>query len=251
MSRYLDSMSASGLDDFLLACDNIKNCKYVLAETRIAALLKTIADNRQLYSMFAAALYGFDYTKSFSDCIVGSSFVLPSEPKIAVAVVFRVLLDIDSGKMPLQKFLEAYFSGETVNESYARFTLEVITPFETYCKMLYAKAEQSPSGVFDEQEAQMYDDDSAKLDEKLRTDARMCVAALMDIAEQTIDGSVDRDEFLACVKGLKRALDADNEDNIISAFLGVKYAVSYFFKSSDTVAAIFKKLDYDIKHLSA
>ena len=253
----LDSMSSSGLDEFLTACANLKNCKYVLAENRIAALLKTIADNRQLYSMFSAALYGFDYHQTFSESIVGRSFVLPSEPKTAAALVFRILLSIDSGVMPLQKFLQAYFSGDArneayaINESFARFTLEIVTPFETYCKMLYAQMLSSPTGVFGEDTlAQNYELDNSKFNEELKADALNALVTLADIAEQTIGNIVDRDEFIECVSGLQRALRADDGDNIVSSFFGVKFAVAYFFGSSESVSAIFKKIEYDITHLS-
>lgn len=240
---YIDSMKSDGFGEFLTACEALRNCKFVVAENKISALLKAIADNKQLYSMFGVALYGFDYKTTFTECIGSNVFSLPADTKKAIALVFRILLDIDAGKMSLQNFLEAYFYSVSINESYARFCLEIIAPFERYCRTLFAKAESLPNDSVPIR-------DDAKVQSTLKTDARNCVATLMDIAENTITGVIDRAEFKACLNGLTRAIDTEDYDNVISAFLGVKYAVAYFFKSSKTVLEIYKKLEYDIKHLA-
>ncbi len=245
--EYLDSMTADGFGEFLSACENLRNSKYILAENKITALLKSIADNRQLYSMFGAALFGFDYKTTFSECVEGNMFTLPTDPKTAIALVFRILMDIDSGKMPLRNFLEAYFYNESINESYAHFGLEVISPFESYCRMFISQAENEngASGGISE----MYDDMGEKRRSELKSDALACVAALIDYADTAINGVIDKAEYTACLNGLVRSINAENGDDTVSSFLGVKYAVAYFFKSDPDVNYIFKKLEYDIKHI--
>lgn len=247
---YIDSMKADGFGEFLTACEALKNCKFVIAEHKISALLKSIADNKQLYSMFGVALYGFDYKTAFTECVSDGGFILPSEPKRAIALVFRILIDIDSGKMSLQNFLEAYFYSVSLNESYARFCLEIIAPFESYCRTMFTRGEtqlpvRAEAGV-----SEAYDDVNVKFRAGLKTDALGCLATLTEIAESTITGVIDRAEYTACLKGLIRAIESEDYDSIISAFLGVKYAVAYFYKSSRSVIDIYKKLEYDIKHLA-
>lgn len=242
--EYLDSMTADGFGEFLTACENLRNSKYILAENKITALLKSVADNRQLYSMFGAALYGFDYKTTFSECVDGNMFALPTDPKTAIALVFRILMDIDSGKMPLRNFLEAYFYNESINESYAHFGLEVISPFESYCRMFISQSEKEGGDI-----SVRYDDMSEKRRNDLKSDALACVAALIEYADTAITGMIDRAEYNACLNGLVRSIKAENGDDTISSFLGVKYAVAYFFKSDPDVNYIFKKLEYDIKHI--
>ncbi len=249
--EYLDSMKTNGFGEFINACEDLKNCKFVLAEGKIAALLKSIADNKQIYSMFGAALIDFDYKNVFTDCVVGSGFVLPSDPKTAIALVFRILLDIDSGKMTLQNFLEAYFYSESINESYARFTLEIVSPFETYCRMFFVRAD-APEDLLeaDNDIAQAYDSVNDKFKDDLKADALGCVASLIETAEKVITGVIDRAEYTACLNGLIRAIKTRDYDDVISAFLGVKYAVAYFFKSDKNVMDVYKKLEYDVKHMA-
>lgn len=269
--EYIDSMKAKGFGDFIAACDELRSCKYILAENKIAALLKAIADNKQLYSMFAASLYNFDYQATFDECVMGSCFSLPSEPQKVVALVFRILVDLDSGKMPLQNFLEAYFYGESINDAYARFGLEVIAPFETYCRLYFTQTnEQTIAGVFAELEnprppqsgsivvtenrlpqaaPSAGERASERFQSDLKNDAIEQVKALIDIADGAIIGQVDNAEYVTCLNGLLVALESRGYKDIIPAFLGVKYAVAYFFKNIKTVSDIFKRLDYDIKNL--
>ncbi len=245
---YIESMKAAGFGEFLTACESLKNCKYVIAESKITALLKSIADNKQLYALFGRVLYGFNYNVTFSECVNNGTFSLPNEPKKAIALVFRILLDIDGEKMSLKNFLEAYFYSVSINESYARFCLEVISPFESYCRALFAHAEKI--APIDDASERPGDDGADKKRDMLKNDALNCISTLVEIAESVITGVIDRAEFTACLNGLSRAVESDDYENIISAFLGVKYAVAYFFKSAKTVLDIYKKLEFDIKHLA-
>lgn len=248
--NYLDSMKSDGLGEFLSACESLKNCKYVLAENKITAILKSIADNKQLYSMFATALSGFDYNRTFSECVVNGSFILPTEPRKAIALVFRIFLDIDSGKIELRNFLEAYFYSSMINESYARFCLEIVTPFQSYCRSLFSQPISFKDIPLRDGVENAYEEVSGKFKTDLKTDALDCIATLLDIAENTLTGVIERAEYSACLNGLVRAINAGEYEDIISAFLGVKYAVAYFFKSTKTVLDIYKKLEYDIKHIA-
>ncbi len=250
--EYLDSMKTSGFGEFVSACDDIRNSKFIFAKGKITALLKSVADNKQLYSMFGAALVDFDYKRVFASCVNGSTFVLPQDPKTAIALVFRILMDIDDGAMPLQNFLEAYFYSESINESYARFVLEIIVPFETYCRMYFVRAAELPEDFLNDGDklSQAYDEMGDKFREDLKADALACVEALIDIADSSITGIIDKAEYVACLNGLTRSIKTHDYDDIISSFLGVKYAVAYFFKTSKTVIDVYKKLEYDIKHLA-
>lgn len=277
--EYTDSMQVRGFNEFITACDELRKCKYILAENKIAALLKSIADNAQLYSMFNALLYNFNYRATFDECIVGSTLTLPASPQKAIALVFRILVDIDSGKMNLQKLLETYFYGESLNDSFARMGLELIAPFESYCKMCFAQlsasttdapqppkpqprptvapAVQAPPSRAEEIRNERNNmgktvvEVNEKLQNEIKANAISCVDELLVIAETAIIGKIDQAEFVACIDGLKRALRRNGSyEDIVSSFLGVKYAVSYFFKSSKTVMDIYKRLEYDIKNIN-
>ncbi|MCH5351719.1 MAG: hypothetical protein J1F39_07115 [Clostridiales bacterium] len=243
-------MKGKGFGAFISACEDLKNCRYVLAESKITALLKTVADNKQLYAIFGTVLNGFDYKAVFDECVVGNGFKLPADPKTAIALVFRILIDIDAKKMPLPNFLEAYFYSESVNESYARFSLELLAPFLSYCRMYFVKSETTAPAFMEQNGmSQAYDDVNNKFREELRIDALACLSELLDMGEKTMSG-VEGAEYSACLNGLIRSVKKNNFDDMISAFLGVKYAVAYFFSGNADARELIKKLEYDIRHLT-
>ncbi len=259
----IDGMNSSGFEEFFAACDELRNCKYVIAESKITALLKAIADNRQIYAMFASALKGFDYNKVFYECVSASDrmFVLPNDYKNAIALVFRILLDMDNGKIKLETFLEAYYSPGSVNEEYARFGLEIVAPFAAYCKMYFAQnADAADTSLLELAPARRQNGTNLLqsapppqtdgLDETLKKDALDCIIKLTDIGNDSINNFADRREYSVCLDGLSRALRLYGYDDIVSAFIGVKYAVLYFFSAMPDILAVYKKLEYDVKHLS-
>lgn len=247
---YLSTMKADGFGEFLVACESIKNCKYVLAESKITALLKSIADNKQLYYLFGKVLYDFDYKLAFAESVGNGVFALPTNPKKAIALVFRILVDIDSGKMSLRNFLEAYFYSESINESFARFCLDIIVPFESYCRTVFAHPEvfrDTPDITADDAGYELVE---SKFKSDLRADALSCISMLSEVASSVLTGIIDRDEFAACLNGLLRALNSESYENVVSSLLGVKFAVAYYFKTVKDVWDIYKKLEYDVKHMT-
>lgn len=246
--EILESMSSNGFGEFITACEDLKNSRYIIAESKIPPLLKAIADNRQLYLMFGSALNGFDYKKTFSSCVTSGGFSLPTDRNVAIALVFRLLMDFDRGNISLGKFLEKYFHSDSVNESFARFGLEIIAPFESYCKDIFEKVENGEEQT-DDSVAYAYDDANEKFYVSLKRNAISDVNALIDIGDESLTNDIDRIEFCACLRGLIRAISRDADDDMASAFIGVKYAVSYFFKNRSDTSVILKKIEYAVKHL--
>lgn len=257
--EIIDSMKAHGFDEFISACTELRNCKYVIAESKITAVLKSIADNKQLYALFASTLKGFDYNKVFYECVSASDrmFVLPNDYKNAIALVFRILLDMDNGIIKLETFLNTYFAPGSVNEEFARFGLEIIAPFTAYCKLYFTQnidlAESVEPMPRQAQGSNLLQPSTAPretADDSLKNDALTHVARLIDIGNDNIYNVADRKEYSVCLDGLSRALRSYGYDDIVSAFIGVKYAVLYFFASKPDIIDVYKKLEYDIKHIS-
>lgn len=248
--EYIDSMKSDDFSEFISACEGLKNCKYIIAEAKITELLKTIADNKQVYSMFGVALFGFDYSAAFSEAIKNGGFTLPADRKTAIALVFRLLLDIDNREKPLNNFLEAYFYSETLNEAYARFALEVIVPFESYCKSIYAQTDHDVvETAIKEATEESHEKLRSEMHNGLKEDALKCVEKLVDFADSNMENIIDRAECIACLRNLSHCLNTRDYDEIISTFIGVKYTVLHFFKTDNTVIAIYEQLENDIKKL--
>lgn len=248
---------AEEIEEFLSACTALENCKYVVSDSKLRELFKTFADSRYLYGMISNALYKFNYAQVFDASVANGIFELPRDPKTAVALVFRLLWDIDAGNMSFSVFLETYYRGVDLSDAFELFCGEVIKPFRSYCCMLLSASEmptaKQPSGAAPTR-PQIGEQVSATIAPRpagdVRSDALSCISALAEIANSLLTGAIDRDEYSICLKGLIRSLNGDSYDDVIASLIGVKYATKYFFRSSTEVGEIYKKLAYDVKHLN-
>ncbi len=129
------------LEEYAKICNLISSCndmiegKFILADAKIAKILKDIGESKEIYNVLADCMKTFNYEREFGRARVTSpskpsSFVLPREPEKMLPLVFCVLMDINSGKIDLNYFLNQYFWSEGGNSAqYKRFAVEIIKPF--------------------------------------------------------------------------------------------------------------------------
>lgn len=251
---------AEEIDEFLTACTALENCKYIVSDAKMRELFKTIADSTYVYDMIKYTLYDFDYAGTFDECVATGAFILPQDPKKAVALTFRLLWDIDAGRIQMLRFLEKYYSALPVSDAFTEFCADVVRPFKSYCCMLLSASDAPRPSTqrLDRNEAyaaavangaSASTAPVAKTKAMYRSDALNGISSLANIGNSILTGSIDRDEFAACLNGLLRALNGDNYDDVVSSLLGVKFAAAYFFKASTEVNEIYKALEQSVKHL--
>lgn len=113
------------VEQFDAACVSLSKSRYILAESKIKAVLKIVAISSLLQNALASALKGFDY--GFEAKLFAESGTLPSGKKLA-AFVFCLFADIDSGEVSLGDFLEKFY-GSDMNAAYFSFCSEMVVPF--------------------------------------------------------------------------------------------------------------------------
>lgn len=126
------------IERFLCACDELVEGKFILADTKIGELLKSIAASAELTNLFAAVADGFDYAAAKKlylrfpagkGAAHGTAF-LPAERGEVLAFVFCLLAEFDAGTLKLSDFLLRYFYEDgSYTASYALFTDRMIRPF--------------------------------------------------------------------------------------------------------------------------
>lgn len=121
------------IEEFAENCDEMINCKFILADSKIAKILKSIANSKELYGYMAECLLNFDFTKEFGKSkVVGfssNSFKMPDEDYKKVALVFCFLVEVDSKNISLYDFVTKFFADENVDE-YENFTKNFLLPFK-------------------------------------------------------------------------------------------------------------------------
>ncbi|MBQ3597091.1 MAG: hypothetical protein II988_04665 [Clostridia bacterium] len=129
---------------FIEASEELINGKYILADVKVAGLLKTIAQSETLLALFENALMGFDYEQAKTRYYIKSSFsadkkefVLPQTSKLILAFVLNVLMDVDSKKIVFGEYLNKYFFEDgSFSAGYQNFVQKMIKPFVEQVKTL-------------------------------------------------------------------------------------------------------------------
>ena len=134
----------SSIENFDSAMDELINSKYILADGKIGAVLKIVAQSRILYELFEYVTAGFDYQAAKSVCFVAGDgrgkFRLPQKDEDLLALCFLLLMEIDSGKEDVIAFCEKYFpSGEGMQKSYMEFAEQLLRPFKTVTEITVEK----------------------------------------------------------------------------------------------------------------
>lgn len=143
--------SAQQLNRFFQACDKLMNEKYMVADSRIEDVLRSIAECRALTDLFSAVTERFDYPSAkkiylrfpaSSASFHGKAF-LPEDRGEVLAFVFCLLVDIDAGRIKFDDFLLRYFYEDgSYTASFALFSDRMLRPFRDIVKECFPDVAQ-------------------------------------------------------------------------------------------------------------
>lgn len=134
---------------FVDACKELKNSKIILADAKVSAIVRSIVSNPALVDVVGETLTGYNFLNAL-DAVSRSKngSILPSEPRKVIAFVFSLLSEIDARRLDLQEFVDQYFAGETLAESFENFNSQLIDPFCHYlCDWVCASRDNPADNV--------------------------------------------------------------------------------------------------------
>ena len=125
------------LKKFFAACDEFANGRFILADIKVAKILRAIADCEDIYNLLEECMINFDFDREFAKCKVKGSmgevaaFRLPTEMHKLIPLVFCLLVELDSKKIDFNHFLKTQFPlANSQNEEYESFSNSIIVPFK-------------------------------------------------------------------------------------------------------------------------
>lgn len=192
------------LKRFFTACDELITGKFILADTKIGELLRSIATSEDLTRLFAAVTDGFDYPaakKAYlkfpvkGGAMRGEAY-LPAERTELLAFVFCLLVEFDSGAVKFNDFLLRYFYEDgSYTASYGLFADRVIRPFRDIVRECFPAVNE-----FGSAEARRRRDESKleRLSEKISLE-RARVAGLTLGKEDAVAAEMILNELYAAV----------------------------------------------------
>lgn len=138
------------IDLFMRKCDEVAASGFILADTKIGELLKSVVTSDVLYALFRRALIGFDYAAAWQACAQGQGrggrLLFPEDPAQKLAFIFCLLVDLDSKRIDLSALLQEYFRGDgSLYESYYSFCNQVIKPMRGIVRSMLQGGEPLPA----------------------------------------------------------------------------------------------------------
>lgn len=170
------------IENFLLKCEEMKNCKFIVAPTKIADLLKCIVNSRELYGLFDAVTNNFDYPTVKSNCLVTISnstyersyVTLPQTTGQVLAFIFCLLMEFNNNTLNFNDFLRRYFPEDG---SY-------VASYRAFCAVIIKSLQDAVMQVF---ENELNNPDYAAIPEK--PDAKK--AQLISVANILISQEIE------------------------------------------------------------
>ncbi|MBE7073861.1 MAG: hypothetical protein E7379_02075 [Clostridiales bacterium] len=159
--------------DFLNACDDLINCKYLVAEYKIQRMLKILANSDEICSLVGECLEQFNRDREFAKAYIQDGngdfvYICPSEEYKVLALVFCTLVDIDNKKIDFVDFIKRFFGREEV--PFQAFLQEMIVPFRNLIADVFGEErlvnEEQATGEESEESIDETDDDSEESEDE-------------------------------------------------------------------------------------
>lgn len=254
---------------FIERADELIDSKYILADIKLAAMLKAIASSDTLIAIFKNCLTDFDYNEAQKKYLVKSpylstekgEFILPSTSRELLAFIFNVLVDIDAKRIDLNAFIGKYFYVDgSFSSGYDAFITAMIKPFKNSVKMLM---ESVIDGKLQDPVEALTEEENRRAKEKQEEEERLIKekellqkaygASVKRLKEILLEdkqkiragklSSDKKDEVLLVIDMLANVIESEDKDAITYAFVAYKYvAKAYRFSFIGRVKKITKLL---------
>ncbi len=242
------------LDLFLLRADEFIEGKYILADVKIINLLKAIAQSNTLLAIFKNCLDGFDFEEAKAKYLLNSKvqsenrgeFILPQNTRELLALIFNLLVKIDSKEIEFSDFVTRYFFEDgSFSGSYQAFVTSMIKPFKNAVKGVMESVIdgklQDPVEAFMEEEKrreQEREEAQKKLEKERELSKRANGENIKKIKEMLLEDKIKvreknlakekAEELILVIDMLANVVESEDKDAITYAFVAYKYTIKAF-----------------------
>ena len=241
---------SQSIETFAYNMDDVISCRYVLSAKKISVLLKSISQSKLFVELFQYCLNGFDYEVESAKYLNPNPpygekhFVLPSDKKTAIALIFSLLYSIDNKKIEFMDLLNEFFFEKEVNQAYARFSREVLMPFKrlviSVVNEMVDDVEPKTldiSDIVSSPKAVLSDEDIHQIKALLERSKGVILQYKMDVELKA--------ELICLYDCFYQALYDNDIDKIKATYLGYKYGILFHRKNDSSVQQIAEILKKD------
>lgn len=238
----------NSIDNFKRYMDDLINSNLVLFEKKLTDLMRSISSSELLFALFKYCTSDFDFKKVFEESFQRGDgygkgrFILPTQPKEQIALIFSLLYQINMRDANMFDLLDNYFYVNTYDESYRNFVLQVLTPFRSeVLRVAETMAEDESTSVVD-----LSKPAKEPVIKSMKIEDANAIIKLLDesrsvILQYKIDVTLKK-ELVDLYQNFKDSLFEGENSKIRIAYLGYKYATLYHRKLDKTMLKIEKLL---------
>jgi hypothetical protein len=215
------------IEKFENACSDMAHSRYILAESKISALLQTVAGDISLYELFKSVMTDFDFSFELNKSKIPDGYnthkiVLPHSKRKVAAYVFSLLYAFDTHAMSLKDFLhEFFYTAAGANAEYEQFVRQIIVPFKNSVVDIINGDEDRESI-----EEPFFEKDDPELDTGAVETAVMIVGDMIAAIQDSPDVNAnEREELLLVCEGLRNTVGTKNKKLILILFIGCRNTV--------------------------
>ncbi len=248
------------LTDFLNKCEEVKNCKFIMATTKIKDLLKSIVNSAELYELFNTVAANFDYIAAKQKCFVeadgmygNSKVVLPDTIGDRLAFIFCLLVEFDRNDINFNAFLQKYYPKDgSYYASYHLFCDEVIGSLQMIICDIFRDELEEPQQALPQPEPApqiAYEPVMPSISDPNMAAQINTVCMLIESEKESLETSALSDEDKEAARTMLTSLDAavrDGDKKLIKSLTcGYNYLVMQTEFVSDALSVLFEAVgDY-------
>ena len=201
------------LKDFVFACDNMANSKFILVDKRIGDLLKSIATTKSVYNAIAENMINFNFASAYKFATAKNGEITIPEDRL-IAFVFCLLKNIDNGNINVNELLVKHFpSDDDKRSSYVVFCEKTIIPFKNQIiDKICGKTKQKESTTVALKKNQKQKDEIAERLEFLVKDVKTYVSGVKKLK----GSAVSKQQYLLAIDTFLKAIS--NNDQVYYDF---------------------------------
>ena len=138
----ITSEEKENLAGFFSACNEMIEGRFILSDTKVSNILKSVVKSELLYKLYSDCMNGFKFISTLDYCKAdnpnnGGYFQMPTDNKDIMAFVTCLLLEVDKKNINLQNFVtDNFFSTEGYNISYNNFAVTILNGYKSAVKSL-------------------------------------------------------------------------------------------------------------------
>lgn len=231
-------------------CEEMKNCKFIMATTKIKDLLKCIVNCPELYRLFETVTKDFDYPEFKAKCLISgdgtalpaSRVILPQTVGNRLAFIFCLLVEFDRDTLNFNDFLRRYFPEDgSYFASYQAFCGTVIKSLQDcVCQVFREQIEEEAESGYEEPNTQTAEVISA---------LGIAIAREMRFVTDSAVPADDKENGLKILSQLALAVKDGDEDLIDALLCGYNYFVLHCKCVSDDIPELIRLIEVYEKSL--